>query len=123
MHEGIDMAAPAGTKIIATGDGTVVHSERVPGYGNLIEIDHGYNYMSRYAHLGELHVKPGDKVRRGDLIGRVGSTGKSVAPHLHYEVRFKDEAQNPVNYFFMDLTPEMYEEITLTADNAGHLMD
>ena len=123
MHEGIDMAAPAGTKIVATGDGTVVHSERVLGYGNLIEIDHGYNYMSRYAHLGELHVKPGDKVRRGDLIGRVGSTGKSVAPHLHYEVRFKDEAQNPVNYFFMDLTPEMYEEITLTADNAGHLMD
>ncbi len=123
LHEGIDLAAPSGTAVYSSGKGTVVHAERVPGYGNMIEIDHGYNYISRYAHLGELLVKTGDQVKRGDLIGKVGSTGKSVAPHLHYEVRFKDETQNPVNYCFMDQTPEDYEKMILTAENAGYLMD
>ncbi len=123
MHEGIDLAAPAGTEVYATGKGVVVHSERVPGYGNMIEIDHGYHYVSRYAHLGELLVTPGDTVERGALIGKVGSTGKSSAPHLHYEVKFKDEPQNPVNYYFMDLTPEKFDEMILTAENAGYLMD
>lgn len=123
MHEGLDFAAPAGTSVYATGDGVVSVAQRVPGYGNCIDIDHGYNYLSRYAHLKELLVKEGDEVKRGQLIGRVGSTGKSIGPHLHYEVRFKDEAQNPVNYYFMDLNPEEYSEMLQMADNAGHIMD
>ncbi|MDE5811487.1 MAG: M23 family metallopeptidase, partial [Muribaculaceae bacterium] len=86
-------------------------------------IDHGYNYTTRYAHLSEILVKPGQKISRGDLIGKVGSTGKSTGSHLHYEVRFKDVPQNPVNYYFQDLTPEQYAVMIQEADNAGHVMD
>ncbi len=123
FHEGLDFAAPTGTPVYATADGTIAIAQRAAGYGNCIDIDHGYNYLSRYAHLSEILVKEGESVKRGQLIGKVGSTGKSTGPHLHYEVRFKDEAQNPVNYYFMDLTPEEYAEMIQTADNAGHVMD
>jgi murein DD-endopeptidase MepM/ murein hydrolase activator NlpD len=123
FHEGLDFAAPTGTPVYATADGTIATAQRAAGYGNCIDIDHGYNYLSRYAHLSEILVKEGESVKRGQLIGKVGSTGKSTGPHLHYEVRFKDEAQNPVNYYFMDLTPEEYAEMIQTADNAGHVMD
>ncbi len=122
-HDGIDLASPSGTPVVATGNGVVIHAERLPGYGNCIDIDHGYNYTSRYAHLRDMKVKAGDEVKRGDIIGTVGSTGKSTAPHLHYEVRFKDEPQNPVNYYFMDLTPEDYASMLQTSENAGHVMD
>ena len=122
-HEGIDLAATTGTPVYATADGTVATARRQAGYGNCVDIDHGFNYVSRYAHLNEFLVREGDKVTRGQLIGRVGSTGKSKAPHLHYEVRFKDKAQDPVNYCFMDLTPEQYSEILRIADNAGNMMD
>lgn len=123
FHEGLDFAAKTGTSVFATGDGTVKDAERRSGYGNCIDIDHGYNYITRYAHLSEILVKPGQQIKRGDLIGKVGSTGKSTGPHLHYEVRFKDEPQNPVNYYFMDLTPEQYAEMIREAENAGHVMD
>lgn len=123
FHAGLDFAAKTGTNVFATGDGTVEVAERKSGYGNMIDISHGYNYTTRYAHLKEILVKPGQTVKRGDLIGKVGSTGKSTGPHLHYEVRFKDEPQNPVNYYFMDLTPEEYDKMVLEAENAGHVMD
>lgn len=123
FHAGLDFAAKTGTPVFATGDGIVTDAERKSGYGNCIDIDHGYKYLTRYAHLSEILVKPGTQVKRGDLIGKVGSTGKSTGPHLHYEVRFKDEPQNPVNYYFMDLTPEQYAEMIRAAENAGHVMD
>ncbi len=123
FHAGLDFAAKSGTPVYATGDGTVEAADRRSGYGNCIDISHGYNYVTRYAHLSEILVKAGDAVKRGDLIGRVGSTGKSTGPHLHYEVRFKDEPQNPVNYYFMDVTPEQYADMVREAENAGHVMD
>lgn len=123
FHAGLDFAAKNGIPVYATGDGLVTVAERKSGYGNCIDIDHGYNYLTRYAHLSEILVKPGQAVKRGDFIGKVGSTGKSTGPHLHYEVRFKDEPQNPVNYYFMDLTPEQYAEMVREAENAGHVMD
>lgn len=123
FHEGLDFAAATGTPVFATGDGKVEVARRQARYGNCIDIDHGYNYQSRYAHLSEILVKEGENVKRGQLIGKVGSTGKSTGPHLHYEVRFKGEAQNPVNYYFMDLTPDQYTEMIQIAENAGHVMD
>lgn len=123
FHKGLDFAAGQGTAVFATGEGKVVTAERQAEYGNVIDIDHGYNYLTRYAHLSEILVKPGEEVRRGQLIGRVGSTGKSTGPHLHYEVRFRNEPQNPVNFYFMDVTTEEYYEMIRRAENAGHVMD
>lgn len=123
FHEGLDFAASTGTDVFATADATVSVAERRSGYGNCIDLDHGYNYLTRYAHLSRIDVKPGDKVVRGQKIGEVGSTGKSTGPHLHYEVRFKDQPQNPVNYYFMDLTPDEYDAMIQLAENAGHVMD
>lgn len=123
FHAGLDFAAKTGTPVFATADGKVTEAVRQSGYGNCIDISHGYNYLTRYAHLSEILVKPGQEVKRGEMIGKVGSTGKSTGPHLHYEVRFKDEPQNPVNYYFMDLTPEEYAEMVQLAENAGHVMD
>lgn len=123
FHEGIDLSAPAGTPVYATADGVIASAKRQAGYGNCIEIDHGFNYVSRYAHLMDMSVKEGDNVSRGQIIGKIGSSGKSKAPHLHYEVRYRDKAQNPVNYCFMDLTPEEYSELISIAENAGNLLD
>lgn len=123
FHEGLDFAAAQGTPVYATADGTVEVAERCSGYGNCVDIEHGYNYLTRYAHLSEISVKQGQSVKRGDLIGKVGSTGKSTGSHLHYEVRFKNEPQNPVNYYFMDITPEQYADMIQEAENAGHVMD
>lgn len=123
FHEGMDFAANPGTPVYATGDATVTLARWNSGYGNCIELDHGYNYMTRYAHLSEIKVKEGQSVKRGDLIGKVGNSGKSTGPHLHYEVRLKGVAQNPVNYYFFDLTPEEYAEMIQQAENAGHVMD
>lgn len=123
FHAGLDFAASMGTPVFATADGVVDVAGWKGGYGNCIEISHGYNYTTLYGHLSEILVTPGKNVKRGELIGKVGSTGKSTGPHLHYEVRFKDEPQNPVNYYFMDLTPEEYSEMIRMAENAGHVMD
>lgn len=123
FHTGLDFAAKTGTPVFATADGKVTEAGRQSGYGNCIDISHGYNYLTRYAHLSEILVKPGQEVKRGEMRGKVGSTGKSTGSHLHYEVRFKDEPQNPVNYYFMDLTPEEYAEMVQLAENAGHVMD
>ena len=123
FHEGMDFSSPIGTPVYATGNGTVTNASWKSQYGNLIEISHGYTYTTRYAHLSEILVKPGQAVKRGDLIGKVGNTGKSTGPHLHYEVRFRGQPQNPVNYYFYDLTPEEYDKMILEAENAGHVMD
>lgn len=123
FHEGMDFSAPVGTPVYATGNGIVKSAGWESGYGNCIEIDHGYNYVTRYAHLSKIYVKKGQKVERGQKIGDVGNTGKSTGPHLHYEVRFRGVAQNPVNYYFYDLTPEEYDEMVRLSENAGHVMD
>lgn len=123
FHEGMDFSAPTGTEVYATGNGRVMTAKWDGAYGNLIEINHGYNYVTRYAHMSEMLVKAGQSVKRGDLIGRVGNTGKSTGPHLHYEVRLNGRPQNPVNYYFLDLTPEQYDEMIRQSENAGHVMD
>lgn len=122
-HEGMDFSAPDGTPVYATGKGTVVFAGWKNGYGNIIDIDHGYDYLTRFAHLSAMNVIEGQTVDRGHEIGAVGNTGKSTGPHLHYEVRYKDIPQNPVNYYFYDLTPEQYDEMILHAQNAGRVMD
>lgn len=112
MHTGMDFTAPTGTDIYATGDGVVQkvdYSQR--GYGNHVVIDHGFGYATLYAHMHSISVRPGQKVKRGSVIGQVGNTGMSVAPHLHYEVHKAGKQINPINYFFNDLTPEEYEKV------------
>jgi murein DD-endopeptidase MepM/ murein hydrolase activator NlpD len=123
FHEGLDFACDIGTSVYATADGRVMSAGWESGYGNLIEIDHGYGYVTRYAHLSKYDVKPGQMVKRGDLIAETGNTGKSTGPHLHYEVRFHGAPQNPINYYFMDITPDEYNEMIKAAENAGHVMD
>lgn len=123
FHSGLDFAAPTGTPVFATADAKVEVADRKPIYGNCIDLDHGFNYKTRYAHLSQILVKPGEEVKRGQLIGNVGSTGKSSGSHLHYEVLFKGEPQNPVNYYFMDLTPEEYATLIRQAENSAHVMD
>jgi len=112
MHTGIDFAASIGTPIYATADGKVMEvSIKFSGYGKMVEIDHGFGFRTRYAHMHDFAVRPGQQVRRGDLIGYVGNTGLSTAPHLHYEVLLNGNHINPVHYFFNDLTPAEYEKI------------
>lgn len=123
FHEGLDFSAPVGTPVYATADGSVRTSSWQSAYGNMVEIDHGFNYTTRYAHLSKLIARVGQNVKRGDLIGLVGNTGKSTGPHLHYEVRYRGAPQNPVNYYFYDLSPEQYDELIRLAENAGHVMD
>lgn len=112
MHQGIDLAGEKGLNIYASGDGVVVVAEyNHHGYGKEIVIDHGFGYESIYAHLDDILVEKGQKIKRGELIGKLGSTGRSTGPHLHYEVRKNSRAVNPMYYFFEDLTPEEYNEI------------
>ena len=112
MHNGIDFAASIGTPIYATADGTIAKVDvRFSGYGKMVEIDHGFGYRTRYAHMHDFAVKKGQNVKRGDLIGYVGNTGLSTAPHLHYEVFINDQRVDPVHYFFNDLTAAEYERI------------
>ncbi|MFW6101970.1 MAG: M23 family metallopeptidase [Bacteroidota bacterium] len=124
LHEGMDFTAPVGTKIYATGDGVVEevkNSKR--GYGKRVVIDHGFGYKTRYAHMNEFNVQRGEQVKRGDVIGYVGNSGLSVAPHLHYEVEKDDEKMNPVHYYFNDLTPEQYEKMIFISSNSGQSLD
>lgn len=123
FHAGMDFSAPVGTDVYATGDGTVVKVGWETGYGNTVEIDHGFGYRTRYAHLHDYRTKIGKKVVRGEVIAGVGSTGKSTGPHLHYEVHVKGEVVNPVNYYFMDLSAEDYENMIQLAANHGKVFD
>ncbi|HYW96692.1 MAG TPA: M23 family metallopeptidase [Bacteroidales bacterium] len=112
MHEGIDLTAPRGTRVYATADGTVIQAALTGGgYGNKIMIDHGFGYETLYGHLYKILVEPGQKVKRGDVIGLVGSTGLSAAPHLHYEVIVNGRKVNPINYYANDLSSEEYDHM------------
>jgi len=97
-HRGIDLAAPTGTPVYATADGVVGKAEWFSSYGLFVQIAHGSELETRYAHMSRLAVGPGERVRKGDVIGYVGSTGRSTGPHLHYEVRVSGEAVNPIPY-------------------------
>ncbi|HNW90622.1 MAG TPA: M23 family metallopeptidase [Bacteroidales bacterium] len=110
MHTGIDFMAKTGTPIYATGDGVVIDPKgNQSGYGIVCVINHGFGYQSLYGHMSKINVRPGQKVKRGEVIGYVGSTGLSVAPHCHYEIIKNGIKINPVNYFYNDLTPKEYE--------------
>jgi murein DD-endopeptidase MepM/ murein hydrolase activator NlpD len=112
MHMGIDFAASIGTPIYATADGVIAETKvNFSGYGKSIEIDHGFGYKTRYAHMHEFAVRAGQNVKRGDLIGYVGNTGLSTAPHLHYEVLIKSSQVDPVHYFYNDLSASEYEKV------------
>ena len=125
FHKGIDFTANIGTDVIATGDGVVtdVHKVSMGGYGKYVEIDHGFSYSTLYAHMNSIYVVKGQKVKRGQIIGSVGNTGKSSGPHLHYEVHKDGEAINPINYFYNDITPTEYEEMIELASQPGQAMD
>ena len=112
FHGGMDFSASMGTEVYATGDGVVIDVDKsLWGYGNKVTIDHGFGYVTRYAHLQSASVRKGQKVKRGQLIGFVGNSGKTTGVHLHYEVRKNGVPINPINFFFNDLTPDEYEQI------------
>jgi murein DD-endopeptidase MepM/ murein hydrolase activator NlpD len=124
FHAGMDFTAPRGTPIYATGDGKVVQADaKNRGYGNHVRIDHGYGYLTLYAHMSKFNCKVGQKVKRGDVIGYVGNTGKSVGPHCHYEVRKNGNPINPVNFYFNDLTPEQYAKMIELANDPTQSLD
>ncbi|WP_378186588.1 M23 family metallopeptidase [Aquimarina sp. W85] len=124
FHHGMDFSAPTGTPIYASGNGIVKRADaNSTGYGKHIRIDHGFNYVSLYAHLSKYNVKRGQKVKRGDIIGYVGSTGRSVAPHLHYEI-FKDgERINPRNFYYGSLTSEEFNEMLKASSLINETLD
>ena len=112
FHSGMDFTAALGTEAYATGDGVVFDVESNEwGYGNMVILDHGYGYKTRYAHLLKPAVRKGQKVKRGQLIGYIGATGKATGVHLHYEVLKNDDQIDPINFFYQDLTPDEYDQI------------
>lgn len=109
MHNGMDFTARTGTEVFATGDAVVKKASRTTGFGNLVVLDHGFGYETYYAHLSEFKVRKGQKIKRGEVIAEVGSTGLSTAPHLHYEVHKNGKVINPINFYHGDLTAEEYD--------------
>ena len=123
FHQGMDFTAPTGTEVFATGNAKVKFSGWKQGYGNTIILDHGFGYETVYAHLYKSLVRKGQKVRRSDIIGLVGNTGKSTGPHLHYEVRLNGRPVDPRNYYFYDLSPEEYDQMIQLSNNFGLMLD
>ncbi|HET8884739.1 MAG TPA: M23 family metallopeptidase [Salinimicrobium sp.] len=124
FHYGMDFSAPRGTPVFATGDGVVRRADnRSSGYGNHIRIDHGFGYTSLYAHLYKYNVRVGQKVTRGDIIGYVGSTGRSQGPHLHYEIFKDNERINPLNFYYGHLTAEEFDVIVKQAQEENQSLD
>lgn len=124
FHNGMDFTAPTGTDIYATGDGAVTIAKSLIGsFGNHIIIDHGFGYQTVYAHMDGFNVKQGQKVKRGDIIGYVGNTGLSTAPHLHYEILINGRNVNPALYYFNDLTPEEYDRMIEISSRSGQTLD
>lgn len=124
FHYGMDFTAPTGTPVYASGDGVVTRADNnSAGYGEHIRINHGFGYESLYAHLSQYNVRPGQKVKRGDVIGFVGSTGRSEAPHLHYEIRKDGEHLNPINFYYGSLTPEEYAEMLKKSTQENQSLD
>ena len=123
FHNGMDFSANIGTPVYATGDGVIKKAGWQSGYGKIIIVSHGFGYETWYAHLNKYNVRVGQKVVRGEVIGEVGNTGKSTGPHLHYEVHVKGKVVNPVNYYFMDLSAEEYDQMIELAANQGKVFD
>lgn len=123
FHEGMDFSAPIGTDIFATGNGVITFVGWKQGYGNTIEIDHSFGYKTRYAHCSKLIARVGQKVKRGDVIALVGNTGKSMGPHLHYEVHYQGRPIDPRNFYFYDLSPEDYDKMVQLSSNMGNMLD
>jgi murein DD-endopeptidase MepM/ murein hydrolase activator NlpD len=123
-HTGMDFVANSGTDVYATGDGVIETIEvNRWGYGKSIIVNHGFGFKTRYAHLSAFKVKKGQKVKRGELIGLVGSTGKSIGPHLHYEVVQNGEKVNPINFYHSDLSPAQYEKLIEMSDKSYKAYD
>lgn len=124
FHPGMDFAAPTGTEIYATGDGIIKRADNTAqGYGNHVVIDHSYGYETLYAHMNKSIVRVGQQVKRGQLIGYVGSTGLSTAPHVHYEVHKHGETVNPINFYYNDLTPEQYQKLIELSSQSSQSFD
>ncbi|MEL6812679.1 MAG: M23 family metallopeptidase [Bacteroidota bacterium] len=124
FHWGMDFTAPRGTPVYAAGNGVVTRADNsASGYGNHIRIDHGFGYQSLYAHLYKYNVKKGQKVKRGDLIGFVGSTGRSEAPHLHYEIFKDNERINPINFYYGNLSSEEFAELLKKSQQENQSLD
>ena len=124
MHWGMDFSAKTGTPIYATGDGRIVRADaRAVGFGNHVRIDHGFGYVSIYAHMDKIVVRRGNRVKRGDLIGYVGNTGRSVAPHLHYEIVKDGKKINPINFYSGSLSPIEFEELVNQASQENQSLD
>jgi hypothetical protein len=124
MHAGMDFTSPVGTEIHATGDGVVEFADYATnGYGIHVVLDHGFDYKTLYGHMDRLNVQRGQRVKRGDVIGRVGNTGLSSGPHLHYEVHKNGVPIDPANFFFNDLTPEQYARMLELSRNASQSLD
>lgn len=115
-HNGLDFTAPIGTPVYATGDGRVDNAYYSPTYGNVVYLNHGFDFETRYAHLTKYVVQPGEKVKRGQIIGYVGNTGTSVSAHLHYEVLFRNDHINPINFFQRDLSNQEYEKLIVQGE-------
>ncbi len=124
LHAGLDFAAPQGTPIYATANGTVtVAGNTGNGYGNHVVINHGYGYETLYGHMVKVKAKAGQQVKRGEVIGYVGSTGKSTGPHCHYEVHKNGQKIDPVYFFYNDLSPEQYDLLLKRAAAANQSFD
>ena len=124
FHPGLDFSAPQGTPIYATAEGTVQTAGNLGnGYGNHIVIQHGYSYSTLYGHMSRIKAKRGQRVKRGEVIGYVGSTGKSTGSHLHYEVFKGRKRLDPIYFFYYDLTPEQYQQILKLAASRNQSFD
>ena len=124
MHQGLDFTAPQGTPIYATADGIVNHAgNKGNGFGNYVTIDHGYGYQTLYGHMVRIKATAGMSVKRGEVIGWVGSTGKSTGPHCHYEVVKMNEKIDPIYFFYNDLTPEQFDRILKQAAAGNQSLD
>jgi hypothetical protein len=123
FHAGLDFPARVGTAIQASGDGVVVETGWHQGYGNCVKISHGYGYETLYGHMNKIYVRQGEKVHKGVKIGEVGDTGLSTAPHLHYEVHYKGNPINPINFCMDNLTPVEYQSIVNAANTANQSLD
>jgi murein DD-endopeptidase MepM/ murein hydrolase activator NlpD len=123
FHKGMDFTAPAGTPIYASGNGKVIRANRSATFGRVVYIEHGYGYKTIYAHMSKIKAKRGQNVKRGDLIGYVGNTGRSVSAHLHYEVHKNGRALNPINFYYGDLTPEEFTAMQKASEEEGQSYD
>lgn len=123
FHHGIDFSAPTGTPIQATGDGVVVRANTSASFGKVVEVDHGYGYKTRYAHMNKISVKKGQAVKRGQELGLIGNTGRSKGAHLHYEIHFKGKPIDPINHCLDGLSPQEYEQLVNAAQVVNQSFD